>query len=388
MDVQRLAGLAGPLLVLALLGAPAAGAQALPGNGFAITEHEFYLSPDQGDAGGQSDVLLLVSAAPSEQTNLPFVAPGLALLGVVQQQGSEAWYSQGGWDKDLEIVFDSEAVLYFAANPQGLAAVTVRLYDVAADGQAVQLAVDEREFVSVLSDTAVLFELPTAGVRLLKGHVLALEVSVDAPNGAVVLQYGGATPSGLVGLATRWLDSDGDGLPDSNEAVLGRNPLDANEPTADFIDTDDDGLADEAEARIGSDESDADSDDDGWLDGLEAQAGSDPLDPASMPVDSDGDGLPDTYESTYFGDLAQDSAADPDADGCSNLREALRGTDPSNPDSDGDGVDDCDEMADGTDPSNSASVLSGPGRVPEPVATAAFFAAGSSLCLVPLIRRR
>jgi len=65
--------------------------------------------------------------------------------------------------------------------------------------------------------------------------------------------------------------------------------------------------------------------------------------------DSDGDGLPDAWEQSNFGDLSQDATDDPDGDGHDNLDEHTNGTDPldandpvpvTNPDSDGDGLPD------------------------------------------------
>jgi hypothetical protein len=49
-------------------------------------------------------------------------------------------------------------------------------------------------------------------------------------------------------------------------------------------------------------------------------------------VDTDGNGLPDWWESQYFGHLTgTDPNADPDGDGASNLAEWVAGTDPQNP---------------------------------------------------------
>jgi hypothetical protein len=51
--------------------------------------------------------------------------------------------------------------------------------------------------------------------------------------------------------------------------------------------------------------------------------------PASLMIDTDADGLGDSWEQTYFGSLAQYSATDSDGDGVSNLNEFRDGTDPT-----------------------------------------------------------
>jgi hypothetical protein len=47
--------------------------------------------------------------------------------------------------------------------------------------------------------------------------------------------------------------------------------------------------------------------------------------------DSDGDGLPDSWEQHYFSGLAQSGASDSDSDGVANIDEYWAGTDPTNP---------------------------------------------------------
>jgi hypothetical protein len=70
----------------------------------------------------------------------------------------------------------------------------------------------------------------------------------------------------------------------------------------------------------------------GWinLDDLNYFVGTDEIDPG---VDSDGDGLPDAWEYTYFGGLGAGPDDDPDGDGESNLSECRSKTNPIDPNS-------------------------------------------------------
>ena len=47
-------------------------------------------------------------------------------------------------------------------------------------------------------------------------------------------------------------------------------------------------------------------------------------------IDSDGDGMDDDWEVTYFGNLSRDGTGDFDHDGQTDLQEFLAGTDPTN----------------------------------------------------------
>ena len=57
-------------------------------------------------------------------------------------------------------------------------------------------------------------------------------------------------------------------------------------------------------------------------------------------ADSDNDGLPDTWENTYFGNLAQTGSGDADSDGLTNAGELTAGTNPTVADTDTDGLTD------------------------------------------------
>jgi len=135
-------------------------------------------------------------------------------------------------------------------------------------------------------------------------------------------------------------DTDGDGLNDTQEAILGTNPNDA--------DTDDDGLNDGQEVLTTlTNPLVADTDLDGLNDGYEVNtSNTDPL-----VADSDGDGLGDGYEVNTSNTDPNDT--DTDDDGVYDGAEVLTfGTDPNDTDTDDDGLDDLQELVIGTDPTD------------------------------------
>jgi hypothetical protein len=62
-------------------------------------------------------------------------------------------------------------------------------------------------------------------------------------------------------------------------------------------------------------------------------------------VDTDEDGLPDSWEMQHFGSLDHHGSGDFDGDGLTNLQEYQRGTNPGKYDSDGDGIADAEDMS-------------------------------------------
>ena len=74
--------------------------------------------------------------------------------------------------------------------------------------------------------------------------------------------------------------------------------------------------------------------------------------PTPPPVDTDGDGLPDSDELALGTDPA---VADTDGDGLGDGSEVVRGLDPTRADTDWDGIPDGQEVADGTDPADPRS---------------------------------
>lgn len=206
---------------------------------------------------------------------------------------------------------------------------------------------------------------------IVTGNGGVVSTSVPAPAAKLFIRVRDAAP----------LDTDNDGLTDYEEFLLGSDPTKS--------DTDSDGLTDLEEYRLkylygvnvdptkaftvpGVKDGSSDSDGDGVSDIEELRGGSNPLDPTSYPpgnpnIDSDGNGLRDTWEMQYFGHLGVDPDADPDGDGLTNRQEQQLGTNPTiaktngvhfdgQADSDNDGVIDVWELEDGTDPFNAGSV--------------------------------
>lgn len=140
------------------------------------------------------------------------------------------------------------------------------------------------------------------------------------------------------------VDSDGDGLLDGEELILGTDPMD--------IDTDDDGLEDGDEVNLYlTDPLDSDTDTDGLSDGDEINLYlTDPL-----LSDTDSDGLQDGVEVTTYG--TNPLLSDSDSDGLQDGAEVTKyGTDPLLSDTDNDGLQDGAEVTKyGTDPLDSDS---------------------------------
>jgi hypothetical protein len=125
-------------------------------------------------------------------------------------------------------------------------------------------------------------------------------------------------------------DSDGDGLTDVQEGVIGTDP--------DNMDSDGDGLSDGDEVNVyHTDPLDEDCDDDGLCDAMELSVGTD-----NTTMDSDGDGLTDGEEVMDLG--IDPMTSDSDADGLNDAEELAAGGNPSSGDSDDDGLQDLTEL--------------------------------------------
>ncbi|NEP77055.1 MAG: hypothetical protein F6K39_02065 [Okeania sp. SIO3B3] len=141
-------------------------------------------------------------------------------------------------------------------------------------------------------------------------------------------------------------DFDNDGASDVTEHDLGTNPA---KP-----DTDDDMMPDGWEIQYDLDplvdDSMLDADQDGGLNIDEFLNGTDPRDPNSNPNDLDMDGLPDSWERQYFGNLNASPEQDMESDGLQNQTELEYGTDPTKADTDGDTMPDNWEVTFGLNP--------------------------------------
>jgi hypothetical protein len=129
---------------------------------------------------------------------------------------------------------------------------------------------------------------------------------------------------------TAGADPDTDTFNNLAEYHAGSNPTNA---LSTPFDTDADGLPDTWEQTYFSSLSqtpDGDHDGDGYTNLDEYNEGTNPANAASHPGDTDSDGLPDAWEQTHFGSLAQVASGDFDNDGYSNSQEYQSGTNPNN----------------------------------------------------------
>lgn len=132
------------------------------------------------------------------------------------------------------------------------------------------------------------------------------------------------------------IDTDNDGLTDSEEVLHGTNPSNP--------DTDGDGIYDGSEVANDTNPNKADTDDDGLSDKEELLTWTDPI-----KADTDSDGLLDGEEVLTYG--TNPLAEDTDADGLHDSTEVwVYGTNPLEWDTDADGVSDYEEVINGTDP--------------------------------------
>ena len=143
-------------------------------------------------------------------------------------------------------------------------------------------------------------------------------------------------------------DTDSDGLLDGYEVRQASDPLRFTNTNGlrafshlgavTLNDSDGDGLPNSYEEQISkTDPGSSDSDNDGKDDGAELLEGSDPLQPSTHEIDSDGDGLSNALEARLGSNPA---LADTDSDGLPDSYEFLLGFIATDPDTNGDGIKD------------------------------------------------
>lgn len=181
--------------------------------------------------------------------------------------------------------------------------------------------------------------VPAAGSIIPPANAGIFDMNGGSGGGAMFRGY--ASSSGVTGTKTLgW--SSGDVGEVSLALVQAGNP-----------DVDGDGLLDSWEiayfGNITSYNGSSDPDNDGYTNLQEQTGNSNPNNQSSIPGDVDGDGLSDAVELTYFGNLSQTPSGDFDGDYASNGVEIAAATSPANasqwPDSDGDGMSDAWETA-------------------------------------------
>lgn len=206
---------------------------------------------------------------------------------------------------------------------------------------------DEDAYATVTTDTDEDM-VPDTLEMLYFGSMDVLDVKADSDGDGV-----SDGDELLLGTNLRSGDSDGDGVGDADEIAAGTSSV--------FADTDNDGLTDAEEKALGANARQSDSDADGFSDFVEIHYGGNILDGKVKVRDDDGDGAADQWEEEFgmkdvnykeeqfFTEINKPiklsmPMRDTDGDGLSDWVEMNRGTDPKNADSDGDGLTDGEEV--------------------------------------------
>lgn len=196
-----------------------AGASGTPATGTQVMQ----------DAIGSRAASITFSSAGQATGSLPVVGPAVAGTTAT----SQAWTWNGAWNESKALTSDVSVDLWLSGPAPSSATLSLTLLDVAPDGQARILAATEAAItIQGAAAAQQSFLLPVSSVAMMENHTLQLRLSTEGIATAIQLDYGdGASPS-AISFSHEPLDSDGDGLTDSQEMRLGSNPLDPGDPMA------------------------------------------------------------------------------------------------------------------------------------------------------------
>lgn len=185
--------------------------------------------------------------------------------------------------QEVRVPPGQSAVIEFTARPRERLLVggettypfRIHVQSTTHESQTINGRVVSRALIPVWALLALVFITLLVGAALLFSNRRFAAQATQATQTAVAEQ----TAFAAVGDS----DTDNDGVPDSEEAVLGTDPTNP--------DTDGDGLPDGEEVDRGTNPTNPDTDGDGLLDGEEVDRGTDPTNP-----DTDGDGVIDSAD--------------------------------------------------------------------------------------------
>ncbi len=276
-------GAGGTILIRTTGAISCGGLSARGGDGGSLLDGDLLFSPGGGGGGGR----VLVQAASLSSGCLPNVDGGQGGTVALPSSYGPSYGSTAGDPGVIEVAPTGPFVIptppvITAPTAGAILSAAPTITGRAHAGMTVLVSVDGRAVGSVLAQASGTFSL--APPVLAQGqHLLT---AIERAAGVESL------PSAPVSFTIEapGTDTDGDGLTNARERMLGTDPGD--------VDTDHDGVRDSAELNLGTNPLDADSDDDGIADGEEIAAGVDQFITNPLSRDTDGDGLSDGLETS------------------------------------------------------------------------------------------